>query len=80
MFWGFFGALGLRCCVWTFSSCGEQLERLLFLAGVQSSHCSGFSSSEAQALVVALGSRAQAQWMCTGLVVLQHVESSWTRA
>ena len=37
----FLGALGLRCCVWTFSSCGKRV-----------SHCSGFSSCRAQALGV----------------------------
>ena len=35
----FLSALGLRCCVWAFSSCGAQ-----------ASHCSAFSCWGAQAL------------------------------
>ena len=35
-------ALRLRCCVWTFSSCGQQLP----LAAVRAPHCSGFSRGE----------------------------------
>ena len=50
------------------------------------SHCCGFSSCGAQALdlwvsvVVALGSRAQGQYLwCMGLAAPWHVRSSWTR-
>ena len=46
----FLTVLGLHCCAWAFSSCGEQ--RLLFVAGVWASHCSGFSCCGAQALGV----------------------------
>ena len=35
----FLAALGLRCCVWAFSSCGER-----------ASHCSAFSCCRARAL------------------------------
>ena len=41
-------ALGLRCCAQTFSSCGER--GLLFVFGVQASHCGGFSYCAAWAL------------------------------
>ena len=37
----FLVVLGLHCCVWAFLSCGER--GLLFVGGVQASHCSGFS-------------------------------------
>ena len=45
----FLAALGLRCCEWAFSSCGER--RLLFVVvrGLLISHCSGFSCCGAQA-------------------------------
>ena len=36
----FLAALGLCCCPWAFSSCGE---RATLRCGVQASHCSGFS-------------------------------------
>ena len=39
---------GLCCCTWAFSSCGEW--GLLFVCGVWSSHCGGFSCCRAQAL------------------------------
>ena len=39
--------LGLCCCVWAFSSCGE---RGLLSIAVRSLHCSGFSCCGAQAL------------------------------
>ena len=75
--------LGLCCCTWAFSSCGEW--GLLSSCGVWASCCSGFSC-RAQALGIQapqpwlLGSRAQAQsLLLTGLVGPQHVESSWTR-
>ena len=42
-------ALGLRCCTWAFSSCGER--GLLFLrCGARASHCGGFSCCGARAL------------------------------
>ena len=46
----FLAALGLRCCAWAFSSCGEQ--GLLFVAVRWASHCSGFSCCGAWALGV----------------------------
>ena len=44
----YLAALGLRCCAWAFSSCGEW--GLLFRCGAQASHCGGFSCCGAQAL------------------------------
>ena len=61
----FLAALGLRCCAWAFSSCGER--GLLFVAVRGSSQCGGFSYCGARALgtrasvVAAPGSSAQAQ-------------------
>ena len=40
--------LGLRCCTWAFSSCGERGVALRCAA--QASHCGGFSCCGAQAL------------------------------
>ena len=84
--------LGLCCCAWASSSCGERGYSSLWCAGfllwwlvlLQStgSRCTGFSScgTRAQQLWLA-GSRAQAQQLwCTGLVALRHVGSSCTRA
>ena len=70
-------ALGLRCCVRTFSSCGYSslqcagfsLRWLLSLWSIGSRH-TGFSSC---------GTQAQSLW-CAGLVAPRHVGSSWTRA
>ena len=39
LFYLFLAALGLRCCAWAFSSCGER-----------ASHCGGFSCCRAPAL------------------------------
>ena len=41
-------ALGLCCCAWAFSSCGEW--GLLFVVVRGASHCGGFSCCGAQAL------------------------------
>ena len=67
-------ALGLCCCAQALSSCSERG----LLCGMRASYCIGFSCSGAQALgkqasvVVARGSRAQAQWLWhTGLVAPQ---------
>ena len=68
----FLAALGLRCCTWTFSSCGDRGATLR--CGVRASHCSGFSCCRAwalgvQASVVAArrlsscGSRAVERWL-----------------
>ena len=43
----FLAALGLCCCAWAFSSCGERGYSLL---QVQASHCGGFSCCRAWAL------------------------------
>ena len=67
----FLATLGLRCCVWAFSSCGERWEPTLCW-GAQASHCRCFSCCEA------LVTQVSVVW-CKGLVVLHHVESSWTR-
>ena len=40
--------LGLRCCMWAFSSCSQQ--GLLSSCGGLASHCGGFSGCGAQAL------------------------------
>ena len=40
--------LGLHCCVWAFSSCGERGATLH--CGARASHCGGFSCCGAQAL------------------------------
>ena len=40
--------LALRCCAWTFSSCGEQ--ELLSNCGAQASHYSDFSGGGAWAV------------------------------
>ena len=48
LFVGFFLAvLGLHCCTWVFSSCGEQ--ELLSRCSAWASLCSGFSCCGAQA-------------------------------
>ena len=44
----FLAALGLRCCVQAFSSCGEREATLH--CGVGASHCGGFSCCRARAL------------------------------
>ena len=83
--------LGLCCCVWAFSHCGEwgpffaAVHRLLIagpflLCSVGSRHAN-FSSCSTWAQKLWLsGSRARAQWLwCMGLVAPQHVESSQIR-
>ena len=60
-------SLGLCCCMWAFSSCGEQGPLSSF--GVWDSHCSGFSCCGAQAL----GTWAQQ----LQLWALEHRLSSW---
>ena len=89
----FLDVLGLRCCVRAFLQL--QRAGATLPCGAQASHCGGFSCCRAWALgarasvVVAhglqqlwlTGSRAQAQQLWRmGLVALQHVGSSWTRA
>ena len=77
-------ALGLRCCTWAFSSCGEWgllfvAVRGLLLAVASLVAEQGLQACGLQQLWLA-GSRAQAQqlWVM-GLVALRHVGSSRTR-
>ena len=76
----FLAAMGLRCCVWAFSGCGER--GLLFVAvnGLLIAVTSLVAEHRLQQLWL-MGSRAQAQqlWL-TGLVAPRHVGSSRTRA
>ena len=81
----FLATLGLRCCAWAFSSCGER--GLLFVAvrGLLIAAASlvaehGLQAHGLQQLWLT-GSRAQAQqlWL-TGLVAPRHVGTSRTRA
>ena len=44
----FLAALGLCCCMWAFSSCGER--RLTLRCGARASHCGGFFCCGARAL------------------------------
>ena len=64
-------ALGLHCCAWAFSSCGELG---LLSCGPWVSHCGGFSCG-----AEALGTRASAV-AARGLKQLQHVGWSSCRA
>ena len=72
-------SVGLCCCMWAFSSCGEQ--GLIFIAVAQASHCRGFSCCGALALdrgASVVASHGLSSW-ASGLVVQQHVGSSLTR-
>ena len=82
----FMAALGLCCCAWVFSSCGERgLHSLLWRAGFSlqwllllrstGSRRAGFSSCGTPALERRLRSCG-----ARGLVAPRHVGSSWTRA
>ena len=68
-------ALGLRCCTWAFSSCGERGATLhwgswaTFCCRAWASHCGGFSCSGARAL----GARAS-------VVVARRLSSCGSRA
>ena len=75
----FLAALGLRCCMWTFSSCGQQ--GLRYSCGTGASHCSGFSCCRTQSLGARLSnySWSSLEYRCTGLVALRRVWSSQTR-
>ena len=81
----FFFALGLRCCAWAFSSCGER--GLLFVAvhrlliGVASLVAEHRLQAPGLQQLWHMGSRVQDQQLWrTGLVAPQHVGSSRTRA
>ena len=68
--------LGLHCCVWTLSSCGEQ--GLLSRSYSLSPQCMGFSLWR-RLLLQITGSRVHGlQWLWC-LVIPQHMGSSWTR-
>ena len=72
LFFLFLVVLGLCCCPWAFSCCGER--------DYYSLQCKGFSLRWLL-LLQSMGSRhlrSVAQW-CMGLVALQYMESSWTR-
>ena len=71
-FYLFLVALGLCCCEWAFSSCGERGATIH--CGAQASHCYSFSCCRPQAL----GAWAQQLWL-TGLIAPPHMEYSWTR-
>lgn len=64
IFYLFMEALGLWCCTWAFSRCGEW--RAALHCGTQVFHGGGFSC----------GARALG---CSGLLALWHMRSSWTR-
>ena len=88
----FLAALGLRCCVWAFSSCGERSYSSLWCTGFSvwwllllrstGSRRVGFTSCGTRAQQLWLtGSRVQAQQLwCTGLAAPRHVGSFRTRA
>ena len=66
----FLAALGLRCCMWAFSSCGSWASRCSGCScGAWVPGPSGFSSCRTW---------AQLLWF-TSLVAPRHVGSSWTR-
>ena len=72
-------SVGLCCCTWAFSSCGEQ--GLIFTAVAQASHCRGFPCCGALALDTGasiIASHGLSSWG-SGLVAQQHVGSSLTR-
>ena len=71
LFYLFLAVLGLRCCTWVFSSCGEW--GLLFM------QCTGIAVASLVAEHGALGMWASVVWP-TGLVAPWHVGSSWTKA
>ena len=64
----FSAVLGLRCCAWAFSSCGNQ--GLLCSCGAQASHRGGFSCCRAQAF--ARGPRGCGTWalLLSGMWIL----------
>ena len=74
----FLAALGLRCCTWAFSSCGER--GLLFIAVRRlliavASHCGAWSLGAWASVVVARGLSSCGSW------ALEHgLSSCGTRA
>ena len=83
--YSFMAALGLRCCVRVFSSCGERgllfaavRGLLIVLASLVVEHRLWARGLQQLWLV---GSRGQGQQLwCMGLVAPRHVGSSWARA
>ena len=71
-------ALGLHCCAWAFSSCGERV--LLFVAVhglliAVASHCGAWALGARASVVVACGLSScgmRAQLWHTGSVVVAH--------
>ena len=61
----FLAALGLHCCAWAFSSCGEQ--GLLSSCSLRASHCGSFSCCRAPALEPANFSSCGSQALERGL-------------
>ena len=59
-------ALGLRCCVWTFSSCGEQGLLLVVVRGlliVAASHCGARALGTRASEAVACGLSSCGSWV-----------------
>ena len=83
-FFKFMAALGLRCCMRAFSSCGERgrfLQFCGFLVAVASLVAEHWLQAHGLQQLWLTGSRAQAQYLWrTGLVAPRHVGSSRTRA
>ena len=74
-FYLFLGVLGLHCCSWAFSSCGEW--GLLCSCGAWLSHCDGFSSCRAQALgCVGFSSCVPGLWSTGAIVVARGLSCS----
>ena len=66
-------ALGLRCCAWAFSSCGE---RGLLCCGARASHCGGLSCRRARALGTWASVVATRRLSSCGSWALEHRLSS----
>ena len=62
-------ALGLHCCTWAFSSCGEQ--GLLSSWSLRASHCGSFSC-RAPALEPQTSAAADLRLQSAGLVIVAH--------
>ena len=78
----FMAVLGLHCCAWAFSSCGEQGLLFVVRCGARASHCSGFSCCRPPAQHVGFSScgthvgssrtRARTRVPCIGRWILNH--------
>ena len=60
--------VGVYRCVWVFSSCGDRA--LLFLAGCQLSHCSGFQTTGSKMC------RLRQLWLMDSVVVAHRLNCS----